>query len=95
MLKVLSSDGTCDGGASWFLLLLLQERIEYSCATLIRKLHDLGGRQDPLIAKDILEILGVRGNLHSIKKWYVAIKLLSYLDELAELLVGHRPPSPL
>ena len=91
VLKVLSSDGTCDGGASWFLL-LLQERIEYSCATLIRKLHDLGGRQDPLIAKDILEIFGVHGNLHSIKKWYVAIKLLSYLDELAELLVGHRPP---
>ena len=90
-----ASDGTCDGGASWFLLLLLQERIEYSCATLIRKLHDLGGRQNPLIAKNILEILGVRGNLHSIKKWYVAIKLLSYLDELAELLVGHRPPSPL
>ena len=27
MLKVLSSDGTCDGGASWFLL-LLQERID-------------------------------------------------------------------
>ena len=66
VLKVFSSDGTCDGGASWFLL--LQERIEYSCATLIRKLHDLGGRQDPLIAKDILEILGVRGNQHSIKK---------------------------
>ena len=92
LLKVLSFDGTCDGGASWF---LLHEMIEYSCATLIRKLHDLGGWQDPLIAKDILEILGVRGNLHSIKKWYVAIKLLSYLDELAELLVGHRPPSPL
>ena len=92
VLKVLSSDGTCDGGASWFLL-FLQERSEYSSATLIRKLHDLGGRQDPLIAKDILEILGVRGNLHSIKKWYVAIKLLGYLDEVAELLVGHRPPS--
>ena len=61
----------------------------------IAVLHDLGGRQDPLIAKDILEILGVRGNLHSIKKWYAAIKLLSYLDELAELLVGHQPPSPL
>ena len=89
---MLSSDGTCDGGASWFLL-LLQERIEYSCATLIHKLHDLGGRQDPLIAKDILEILGVRGNLHSTKKWYVAIKSLSYLDKLAELLIGHRPPS--
>jgi len=94
VLKVLSSDGTCDSGASWFLL-LLRERIEYSCATLIRKLHDLRGRQDPLIAKNILEILGVRGNLHSIKKWYVAIKLLSYLDELAELLVGHLPPSSL
>ena len=93
VLKVLSFDGTCDSGASWFLL-LLQARIEYSCATLIRKLHDLGGRQDPLIAKDILEILGVRGNLHSIMKWYVAIKLLSYLDELAELLVGHRLPYP-
>ena len=62
MLKVLSSDGTCDGGASWFLL-ILQERVEYSCATLICKLHDFGGRQDPLVAKDILEILGVRGNL--------------------------------
>ena len=36
VLKVLSFDGTCDGGASWFLL-LLQERIEYGCATLIRK----------------------------------------------------------
>ena len=59
---MLSSDGTCDGGASWFLL-LLQERVEYSCATLICKLHDL-------------EILGIRGNLHSIKKWYVSIKLL-------------------
>ena len=57
------------------------------------KLHELGGRQDPLIAKDIFEILGIHGNLHSNKKWYVAIKLLSYLDELAELLVGHRPPS--
>ena len=91
VLKVLSSDGTCDGGASWFLL-LLQERVEYSSARLICKLHDLGGRQDPLVAMDILEILGVCGNLHSIKKWYVAIKLLSYLDELAELLVGHRPP---
>ena len=87
VLKVLSSNGTCDGGASWFLL-LLQERIEYSYSTLIRK-------QDPLIAKDILEILGVCGNLHSIKKRYVPIKLLSYLDELAELLVGHWPPSPL
>ena len=94
VLKVLTSDGTCDGGASWFLL-LLQERVEYSCATLISKLHDLGGWQDPLVAKDILEILGVRGNLHSIKKWYVAIKLFNYLDELAELLVGHRPPFPL
>ena len=94
MLKVLSSDETCDGAASWFLLLLLK-RVEYSYATLFCKLHDLGGRQDPLVAKDILEILGVRGNLHSIKKWYVAIKLLNYLDELAELLVGHRPPSPL
>ena len=73
VLKVLSSNGTCDGGASWFLL-LLQERIEYSCATLIRKMHDLGGRQDPLIAKDILEILGVRGNLHSIKKQSVQCK---------------------
>ena len=61
VLKVLSSDGTCDGGTSWFLLLLLQERIEYSCATLIRNLHDLGGWQDPLIAKDILKILGVGG----------------------------------
>src|SRR6185503_20116168 len=94
VLRVLSFDGTSDGGASWFLL-LLQERIEYSRSTLIRKLHDLGGRQDPLIAKDILEILGVRGNLRSIKKWYVAIKLLNYLEELAELLVGHRPPFPL
>ena len=94
VLNVLSSNGTCDGGASWFLL-LLQKRIEYSCATFTRMLHNLSGRQDPLVAKDILEILGVRGNLHSIKKWYVAIKLLSYLDELAELLVGHRPPSPL
>src|SRR6185437_14360959 len=94
VLKVLSSDGTCDGGASWFLF-LLQERIEYSCATLICKVHDLSGRQDPLIAKDILEILGVRGNLHSIKKWYVATKFLSYLDELAELLVGPQPPFPL
>ena len=75
MIKLLSSDGTCDGGASWFLL-LLQERVEYSCATLTNKLHDLGSRQDPLVAKDILEILGIRGNLHSIKKWYVAIKLL-------------------
>ena len=62
------------GGASWFLL--LQERVEYSYATLICKLHDLGGRQDPLVAKDTLEILGVRGNLHSIKKWYVAINFL-------------------
>ena len=94
VFKVLSSDGTCDGRASWFLL-LLQERVEYSCATLIHKLHDLDGRQDPLIAKDIFEILGVHGNLHSMKKWYVAIKLLSYLDELAELLIGHRLPSPL
>ena len=51
--------------------------------------------KSPLIAKDILEILGVRGNLHSIEEWYVAIKLLSYLDKLAELLVGHRLPSPL
>ena len=59
------------------------------------KLHDLNGRQDPLVAKDIIEILGIRGNLHSIKKWYVAIKLLSYLNEHAELLVGHQPPSPL
>ena len=32
------------------------------------KLHDLSSRQDPLVAKDIVEILGVRGNLHSIKK---------------------------
>ena len=94
VLKVLSSDETCDGRASWFLL-LLQERIEYSCATLICKLHNLDGRQDPLIAKNTLEILGVRGNLHSVKKWYVAIKLLSYLNELAELLVGQRPPFPL
>ena len=94
VLKVWSSDRTCDGGASWFLL-ILQERVEYSCATLICKLHDFGGRQDPLVAKDILEILGVRGNLHSIKKWYVAVKLLNYLNELAELLVGHRLPSPL
>ena len=94
MFKVLSSYGTCDGGASWFLL-LLQERIEYSYATLICKLHVLDGQQDPLIAKDILEILGVRGKQHSIKKWYATIKLLSYLDELAELLVGHQPPSPL
>jgi len=60
MLKVLSSDGTCDGGASWFLL-LLQERVEYSCATLTCKLHELGGRQDPLVAKDNLEILGLVG----------------------------------
>ena len=94
MIKLLSSDGTCDGGASWFLL-LLQERVEYSCATFTRMLHNLGGRQDPLVAKDILEILGVRGNMQSIKKWYVAIKLLHYLDELAELLVGHPPPFPL
>jgi hypothetical protein len=94
VLKVLSSDGTCDGGASWFLL-LFQERVEYSCATLTCKLYDLGGRQDPLVAKDILEILGIRGGLHSIKKWYVAVKLLEYLDELAELLVGHRRPFPL
>ena len=47
------------GGVSWFLLLL--ERVEYNCAALIRKLHDLGGGKDPLIAKDILEILGVCG----------------------------------
>ena len=59
------------------------------------KLHDLYGRQGPLVAKDILEILGIRGNLHSVNKWYVSIKLLDYLDELAELLVGHRPPFPL
>ena len=64
VLKVLSSDGTCDGGASWFLL--LQERVEHSCATLICKLHDLGGWQDPLVAKNILEILGVCGNMHSV-----------------------------
>ena len=94
VLKVLSSDGTCDGGASRFLL-LLQERVESSCATLTCKLHDFGGRLDPLVAKDILEILGVRGHLHSVKKWYATIKLLDYLDELAELLVGHRPPFPL
>ena len=43
VLKVLSSDGTCDSGASWFLL-LLQEGVENSCATLICKLHDLSGR---------------------------------------------------
>ena len=59
------SQRASDGGAAW-VFLLLQERIEYSCATLIHKLHDLGGRQDPLIAMDILEILGVRGKLHSI-----------------------------
>jgi hypothetical protein len=47
----------------------------------------LGGQQAPLVSKDILEILGVHGNLHSIKKWYVDIKLLNYLDELAELLI--------
>jgi len=94
VLKELSSDGTCDGGACWFLL-ILQERVEYSCATLTCKLHDLGGRQDPLVAKDSLEILGVCENLHSVKNWYVDIKLLDYLDELAELLIDHRPPFPL
>ena len=94
VLKVLSSDGTCDGGASWFLL-LLQERVEYSCAILTRKLHDLGGRQGPLVANDILEILGVHGHLHSVKQWYATIKLLDYLDELVKLLIGHQPPFPL
>jgi hypothetical protein len=68
--------------------------MEYSCATLLHKLHDLGGRQGPLVSKDILEILGVRGYLQSIKKRYIEIKLLNYLDELVELLVNHRPPSP-
>jgi hypothetical protein len=65
----------------------LWERIEYSCATLLCKLHDLSGQQGLLISKDILDILGVRGNLHSIKKRYIDIKLLNYLDELAKLLV--------
>jgi hypothetical protein len=35
------------------------------------------------------------GYLHSIKKWYVYIQLLYYLDKFAELFVGHRLPYPL
>ena len=89
VLKVLSSDGTCDGGASWFLL-LLQERVEYSCATLLCELHDLGGGQASLVTKYIFDILSVGWDLHSVKKWYIDIQLPYYLDELAELLIGHR-----
>ena len=54
---MLGSDRACDGGASW-VLLLLQERIEYSYNALLYELHDLGGGQDPLISKDTLDILG-------------------------------------
>ena len=60
-------------------LFLLQERIEYSCATLLCELHDLGGGQASLVTKYI-------------KKRYIDIQLSYYLDELVELLVGHRLP---
>ena len=66
----------------------------YSSATLSRKLHNLDGGQGPLVPKNILDILGVRGHLHSVKKRYVDIKLLYYVDELAELLVGQWLPYP-
>jgi len=36
----------------------------------------------------------VHGKLHSIKKCYVDIEFLDYLDELAELLIGHQPSYP-
>ena len=90
---MLGPDRTCDGRASW-VLLLLWGRIEYSCATLFHKLYDLGGGHGPLGSKDILDILGIRGYLHSVKKRYVDIKLIYYLDKLAELLISHRHPYP-
>ena len=49
--------------------------IEYSCATLVCELHDLGGGQASLVTKYIFDR-----------------QLLYYLDELVELLVGHRLP---
>ena len=60
VLKVLSSDGTCDGGASWFLL-LLQERVEYSYATLTCKLHNLGDRRTLLLPRISLRYLAYVG----------------------------------
>ena len=80
-------------GASW-IFFLLQERIEYSCVTLLCELHDLGGGQVSLVPKYNLDILGIGRDLHSVKKRYINIQLLYYLDELVELFVGHRLPYP-
>ena len=80
-----------DRGTFWNFL-LLQERIEYSCATLLCELHDLGGGQVSLVSKYILDVLGIGWDLHSVKKRYIDIQLLYYLDELAELFVGHWLP---
>ena len=91
---MLGPDRACDSWAAW-VLLLHQEGIEYSSATLFCYLHDLGGWQCSLVAKNIFDILGTRRHLHSIKKRYVDIKLLNYLDKLDELLVIRRPLSPL
>jgi len=68
--EMLSLDRASDGGAAW-VFLLHQERIEYSSTTLFRLLHDLSGGWCPLVSKNILDILGIRGYLHSVKKWYI------------------------
>ena len=54
---------------------------------------DLGGGQHPFVSKNVFDILGIRGYMHCIKKRYIDIQLLYYLDELAELFVGHWLPS--
>ena len=70
--KVLSPDRAGGGGAAW-VFLLHQDRVEYSSATLFSSLHDLGGGLCPLVSKNILDILGIHGYLHSVKKWYIHI----------------------
>ena len=65
--EMLSPDRASDGGAAW-VFLLHQERIEYSSATLFCQLHDLGGGKCPLVSKNILDILGICGYMHSVMK---------------------------
>ena len=68
--------------------------MEYSYATLLCNLDDLGGGPVSLVTKYTLDILGIGWDLHSVKKRYIDIQLPYYLDELAELLVGHRLSYP-
>jgi hypothetical protein len=85
-VEVLCLDRVVD---SWTaqILFLLRKLLTYSCATLLISIDHFHGRQQLLVANDVLEIESISWYLHHIQQGHIDVDPLYHINKTAELLV--------